>query len=250
MDTSKNGSCGKRPGVMLYYDMVEPILSLRDSEKGRLLMAIVAYSRESTEPEFTGRLALAWGYIQPKLDRDAEAYESTRIQRKYATFCRERSKKKLAKIPMEAWLEMTEEERKTMLSEDIGKHRADDSDDCRYPTGKGKRNGNRNGKGDGNGDGNGKGDGNTSVSSAAAADTASPLAAAAAERKLKRLHGELGQGVVNLSEYHIDRLLEQMGLEMFDYYVKKLSDFILKNDASVKNHYGTILRWWQEDNGL
>lgn len=55
---------------------------------------------------------------------------------------------------------------------------------------------------------------------------------------------------MNLSEYHIDRLLDQMGLEMFDYYVKKLSDFILKNDASVKNHYTTILRWWQEDNAL
>ena len=75
-------------------------------------------------------------------------------------------------------------------------------------------------------------------------------AAAAAERKLKKMYGELGQGVVNLSEYQMERLLDQMGIEMFDYYVKKLSDFILKNGASVKNHYGTILRWWQEDNAI
>jgi len=80
--------------------------------------------------------------------------------------------------------------------------------------------------------------------------TPEDIAAAAADRKLKKMYGELGQGVVNLSEYQIDRLLDQLGLEMFDYYVKKLSDYILRNNASVKNHYGTILRWWQEDQAL
>jgi len=262
MDTQKKGGCIKRPGVMIYFDMVEPILPLRDSEKGRLLMAIVEYARDGVEPKLSGRMALAWGYIQPKLDRDAEVYAYTKTQRKYAAFCKRRSALKLPKTSIEQWMDMDENERSRMLTGDNETQRAVDPVDSRYPTRKG--NGEEDGKGDGYGEGYGKGYGYGYGSGDAAvegygngkADTAGhggagdSLAAAAAERKLKRMNGELGQGVVNLSEYHIDRLLEQMGLEMFDYYVKKLSDFILKNGASVKNHYTTILRWWQEDNAL
>lgn len=251
----KPGSAG-RPGVMIYFDMVEPILPLKDAEKGRLLMAIVEYARDGTEPRFTGRLALAWGYIQPKLDRDAEVYEYTKTQRKYAAFCKRRSALKLPKIPIEQWMGMDENERIRMLTGDNETQRAVDPVDSRYPTGKGDGDGNGEGYGEGYGNGYGYGDaavegyGNGKADTALSGGEISSLAAAAAERKLKKLHGELGQGVVNLSEYHIDRLLDQMGLEMFDYYVKKLSDFILKNGASVKNHYTTILRWWQEDNAL
>ena len=72
-------------------------------------------------------------------------------------------------------------------------------------------------------------------------------AAAAADRKLKMLGGSLGQGVVSLSDYQIDSLLDKMGVDMFDHYVRKLSDFIIKNGASVKSHYSTILKWWTED---
>ena len=253
----KPGSAG-RPGVMIYFDMVEPILPLKDAEKGRLLMAIVEYARDGTEPRFAGRLALAWGYIQPKLDRDAEVYEYTKTQRKYAAFCKRRSALKLPKIPIEQWMDMDENERSRMLTGDNETQRAVDPVDSRYPTRKGKGDGDGKGDGYGEGYGNGYGDGDAAVEgygngkgdTAVSGGAGDSLAAAAAERKLKRMYGELGQGVVNLSEYHIDRLLEQMGLEMFDYYVKKLSDFILKNGASVKNHYGTILRWWQEDNAL
>lgn len=246
METQKKGSCIKRPGVMIYFDMVEPIRELRDSDKGRILMAILEYGMNGTEPQFSGMANLAWGFIKPRLDRDAQTYDNIKYQRKYAAFCRETAKRKLPKVPFETWHCMTEEARQSMLSGDISLHRADDFDASRYPdtdtaptadteeTANTKTVTNRNRI--------------SSASAAADGNTDSGLAAAAAERKLKKMYGELGQGVVNLSEYHIDRLLDQMGLEMFDYYVKKLSDFILKNGASVKNHYGTILRWWQEDN--
>lgn len=249
MEPQKKGSSVRRPGVMIYFDMVEPILPLRDSEKGRLLMAIVEYARDGLEPKFTGRLALAWGYIQPKLDRDAEVYEYTKTQRRYAAFCKRRAALKLPKIPIELWLEMDEDERVRMLTGDNETQRAVDSVDSRYPTGKGDGDGNGEGYGEGNGKRNGYGDAAVEGYGNGKQGIAEP-AAAAAERKLKKLYGELGQGVVNLSEYQMERLLDHMGIEMFDYYVKKLSDFILKNGASVKNHYATILRWWQEDNAI
>lgn len=72
-------------------------------------------------------------------------------------------------------------------------------------------------------------------------------AAATADTVPEFLKGELGKGVVLLSEAQIADLLEKMGLDGFDYYVDKLSDFILKSGAKIKNHYATILKWWQED---
>ena len=71
-----------------------------------------------------------------------------------------------------------------------------------------------------------------------------------ADRKLKLFHGELGQGVVYLSEEQIRDLLDKLDLELFDYYVDKLASFIIKTGAKVNGHYKTILKWWRQDSGL
>ena len=68
--------------------------------------------------------------------------------------------------------------------------------------------------------------------------------------ELKYMGGKLGKGVVLLSDEQMEDLLDKLGLDGFDHYVEKLATFILKNDAKVKNHYATILRWWQEDRGV
>lgn len=237
-----------RPGIMLYFDILEPIRVLPDADKGRLLVAILEYGKEGIVPEFDGMLAMAWGFIQPKLDRDGESYENTKVQRKYAAFCKKRSGLNLPKIPFEEWLDMDDDERKRMLTESNEPQRAVDFDASRYPTTtaavtttvtptvtpstttKG-----------------------TTSTAAVVAGTSNAdgedLAAAATDRKLKVMDGELGKGVVNLSEYQIDVLLNKMGVDMFDYYVAKLADFIIKNGATVKSHYNTILKWWTEDSG-
>ena len=80
--------------------------------------------------------------------------------------------------------------------------------------------------------------------------TPEDVAAAAADRKLKIFRGELGKGVVFLSDAQIAGLLEKLDLDLFDYYVDKLANFIIKNDAKVKNHYETILKWWREDSEI
>lgn len=50
-----------------------------------------------------------------------------------------------------------------------------------------------------------------------------------------------------LSDGQIESLLETMDVDMFEHYVSKLADYIIKNDAKVKNHYSTILKWWTQD---
>lgn len=80
--------------------------------------------------------------------------------------------------------------------------------------------------------------------------TPEDIAAAASDRKLKIFRGELGKGAVFLSDAQIADLLEKLDLELFDHYVDKLANFIIKNDARVKNHYETILKWWREDSKI
>lgn len=53
--------------------------------------------------------------------------------------------------------------------------------------------------------------------------------------------------VVYLTEGQAGDLLDKLGLATFDYYIAKLSDFIVKKDATIQNHYKTILKWYKED---
>lgn len=226
-----------RPGVMLYFDMLEPIRVLPDADKGRLLTAILEYGKDGIVPEFDGMLALAWGFVRPKIDRDLQEYERTVLRRQYATFCRERKRKNEPEVSFEEWLMITGNQNHHMISHDT-------NDDQWYPTTTT----------------------NTSTTttpstttktatSTAVAVTANTtadgdIAAAAADRKLKCMKGELGKGVVFLTDEQIEDLLERLDIEGFDHYVDKLSNFIIKNGARVASHYETILKWWKEDSGL
>ena len=228
-----------RPGIMLYFDILEPIKVLPDADKGRLLVAMLEYGQFGTVPEFDGMLALAWGFVKPKIDKDEESYSESVIQRKYAAFCKKRWRLKLPKIPFEEWLGMPEDERERAVTGGIDMQRAVDFVAPRYPTTSTAA--------------ATATETDTATSTAAAADTSTTptdpeaIAAATADRKLKILNGELGKGVVVLSEFQIDLLLNHLGIELFDYYVEKLSSFIIKNGAKVKNHYSTILKWAEED---
>lgn len=217
-----------RPGIMLYFDILEPIRVLPDAEKGRLLVAMLEYGQSGTVPEFEGMLSLAWGFVKPKLDRDSEEYNRTVQKRQYATFCRDRKKKGEPDITFEEWLMNYGNQNYQVLS----------SDSKCYPT--------TNTPATPSASTNS----NTSATAAAAVTgtTIEPEdAAAAADRNVNIVGGELGKSVVFLSDAQIGDLLDKMGIDAFDYYVDKLSSFIIKNGAKVKNHYETILKWWKED---
>ena len=233
-----------RPGVMLYFDILEPIRVLPDADKGRLLVAILEYGKEGIVPQFDGMLALAWGFVRPKIDRDLEEYERTVLRRQYATFCRERKRKNEPEIPFEEWLVITGNHNHHMISHDT-------NDDQWYPTTTTAVTTTTSTKTTTTPTTNTKT--NTSTAVAVTGNTTADgedLTAAAADKKLKCFNGELGKGVVVLSEFQVDVLLEKLGIEMFDHYVSKLADFIIKNGATVKSHYSTILKWWTEDSAV
>lgn len=64
----------------------------------------------------------------------------------------------------------------------------------------------------------------------------------AEEKKRKFLGGELGKGVVLLSDEQMDDLLDKLSVEEFDYYVGVVADCILKGKMyTKKTHYQAIL---------
>ena len=239
-----------RPGLILYFELLEPLRKLSDADRGKLLIAILEYGKDGIEPDFDGVLALTWGFVRPKLDRDKGAYENSKLQRKYAVFCKKRSGLGLEKIPFDEWIDMTEDERiraVTAGNEPQREQRSVNFVASRYPsiTETGTET-----------------ETETGTVPVAVAETESESEsesesefpggafAAAADRNVSVIGGELGKNVVFLSEAQMADLLDRMGLETFDYYVAKLSTFIIKNNASVKNHYETILKWWQEDGSV
>lgn len=224
-----------RPGIMLYFDILEPIKVLPDADKGRLLVAMLEYGQQGIVPEFDGMLALAWGFVKPKIDKDSEEYNRTVMKRQYATFCRDRKRKGEAEISFDEWLMTVDDHGYQMVSHDIKWYPTTTTPTATTPSTTTNI--------------------STTTSTAAAATTTpsttgAEAAAAAAEKYVKSVGGELGKGVVFLSDRQVEELLGTMGIDCFDYYVDKLANFIIRNDAKVANHCETILKWWREDSGL
>lgn len=66
---------GKRPGVVIYFDLRPGFKRLSFEEKGHLLDALLDYGELGIEPEFDDALlSLAWDFIRPRLDADEERY--------------------------------------------------------------------------------------------------------------------------------------------------------------------------------
>ena len=70
----------------------------------------------------------------------------------------------------------------------------------------------------------------------------SPELSTTEDNKRKMLGGELGKGVVFLSQEQMDDLLEKLSLEEFNHYVKVVADCILSGKPfKRKTHYQAIL---------
>ena len=224
-----------RPGIMVYFDMMGPLKVLPDTDKGRLFWAMLEYGQTGKVPEFEGMLELAWEFVKPKIDKDEAEYNLSVQRRQYATTCRERKKKGEPEISFEEWLKTIGSPKTSMMT----------NDDQWYPTTTTTPSTSTTTT-------TTPSTSTTTTTATAAAATANTTVdtAAAADSTVKVLGGELGKNVVFLSDEQFSDLLERMDLETFNYYVDKLSNFIIKNDAHVKNHYETILKWWHEDGAI
>jgi hypothetical protein len=72
-------------------------------------------------------------------------------------------------------------------------------------------------------------------------------ATATEENQLKLIGGDLGKNVVYLTDRQLGDLMDRLGIDAFNRYVERLATFIIENNARIKSHYDTILKWFEED---
>ena len=75
----------KRPGMMLYFDLLSALETLEPHEQGTLLMALLHYGMTGAEPRLTDRtLIFAWEILKKRSDSDEERYDEKVRQSKEA----------------------------------------------------------------------------------------------------------------------------------------------------------------------
>lgn len=242
-----------RPGIMLYFDILEPIRMLPDEDKGKLLVAMLEYGRDGIKPELDGMLGIVWSFVQPKIDKDGERYEDSKLQREYAVFCKKRKRIWMPKILFEDWIVMTDDERKRAVDPVLARNPSSTnnvhpSEDSVHPSSFSHHPSENNIQSQSSYNnphyatdtlhlGGGEDEGNQGDPTAD-------------NNNLKVMNGQLGQGVVFLTDEQTADLLEKLDLEVFNKYVRKLANYIIRNGHDVADHYGTILKWWRQDCGL
>ena len=92
-----------RPGIMMYFELLDAIGMMSNEDAGQLLRAMLTYGRDGIEPELDGQVAIAWAFIRPKLDRDAQAYQDKSMTKRYAVYCRECKRQGVPPMERGAW---------------------------------------------------------------------------------------------------------------------------------------------------
>ena len=65
----------QKPGVMLYFDLRPCLQRLTNEQRGVLFTAILDYAESGVLPELVDvAVGIAWDFVKPRIDRDAEAY--------------------------------------------------------------------------------------------------------------------------------------------------------------------------------
>ena len=110
---------GKRPGVMLYFDLRPSLKLLSTEDRGRLFDAILDYAELGVVPELDGMLAMAWEFIRPRIDKDGERYERQIAQRQYAVYSREAKRRGEIPPSFDDWCKSADnEDYRPMMADD------------------------------------------------------------------------------------------------------------------------------------
>ncbi len=94
----------ERPGVMLYFDSVRPAINrMSDEQTGALFRAVLDYAQYGEIRDLEAMEGMAFDMLRPGIDRDAERYEETREQRRYAAYSRETKRRGEEPMDLAEW---------------------------------------------------------------------------------------------------------------------------------------------------
>ena len=78
----------KKPGVMIYFDMLPVLRTLSNTDKGILFEAILQYGESKELIPLTKKTAVIWPLIQQRMAVDESRYMRTVTRRAYAAYRR------------------------------------------------------------------------------------------------------------------------------------------------------------------
>ena len=78
----------KKPGVMIYFDMLPAIRNLSNSDKGILFEAILEYGQSRRQIPLSNKVMVIWPLIQQRMAVDEMRYMRTVMRRAYAAYRR------------------------------------------------------------------------------------------------------------------------------------------------------------------
>lgn len=95
-----------KPGMMLFFETIEPIEQMTREQQGELFMACYHFAKDGILPTFSSpELEPIWHYFRNELVRGDAGYYKTCIKRGYAAYEREATKKGHAVMEFELWLQ-------------------------------------------------------------------------------------------------------------------------------------------------
>ena len=94
----------EKPGVMIYFDMLETLKQMSDRQAGILFRAILQYGATGVRPELPGQLRLLWPMIEMRLITDHQRYKLVSLKRQYAIYTRWAKERGEAVLSYEQWL--------------------------------------------------------------------------------------------------------------------------------------------------
>ncbi len=66
--------------------------------------------------------------------------------------------------------------------------------------------------------------------------------------KLRFMSGKLGRGVVLLSPVQEDLFLDITDdVQIFNYYVELLADFLIKKKPNIRSHFNLLMKWYKDN---
>lgn len=83
-----------RPGVMIYFALVDQLKEYTKEEIGDLFLAILSYAQFGVIPSFTDRgMRVIWRELVRKIDVDGDKWEQKTVDTLYMTYAREYKKR-------------------------------------------------------------------------------------------------------------------------------------------------------------
>lgn len=99
----------KKPGVMLYFDILPALEMMSSQERGDFFLYILNYAQNHTETELKSEISKGvWAMMKGRIDYDDARYKEICRKRSYAAYVKKLKDKGHDPLDFEDWLEHME----------------------------------------------------------------------------------------------------------------------------------------------